>query len=145
VSYLALLGWNHPTGKEKFADLDELIRDWDPSRLGASPATFDRDRLISLTPTTSGVCRWKNSAGALRSIPEGAAGHRVRELAAVEAVRGEMRTLTDATAFAEEDHGSVDPTPLSGSCPCQARRCSCTPSKNSRAASWKIWRSQSLG
>ena len=48
VNYLALLGWNHPEGKEEFSDLDELVRDWDPSRLGASPATFDPDRLLLL-------------------------------------------------------------------------------------------------
>jgi glutamyl/glutaminyl-tRNA synthetase len=45
VNYLALLGWNHPEGKEEFVDLDELWREWDPSRLGSSPATFDPDRL----------------------------------------------------------------------------------------------------
>src|SRR3712207_75367 len=43
VSYLALLGWSHPEGKEEFASLDELVREWDPSRLGASPATFDAE------------------------------------------------------------------------------------------------------
>ena len=46
VNYLALLGWTHPTGREEFADLDELVREWDPSRLGASPSTFDPDRLL---------------------------------------------------------------------------------------------------
>jgi glutamyl-tRNA synthetase len=46
VSYLALLGWSHPEGKEEFASLDELVREWCPSRLGASPATFDADRLL---------------------------------------------------------------------------------------------------
>ena len=46
TNYLALLGWNHPEGKEVFADLDELVREWDPGRLGASPSTFDPDRLL---------------------------------------------------------------------------------------------------
>ena len=46
VNYLALLGWNHPEGKEEFAGLDEISHQWDPSRLGASPATFDPDRLL---------------------------------------------------------------------------------------------------
>src|ERR687898_689811 len=46
VNYLALLGWNHPEGKEEFAGLDEISHEWDPSRLGSSPATFDPDRLL---------------------------------------------------------------------------------------------------
>jgi glutamyl-tRNA synthetase len=46
VNYLALLGWNHPKGKEEFSGLDEIVRDWDPARLGSSPATFDADRLL---------------------------------------------------------------------------------------------------
>ena len=48
VNYLALLGWTHSEGKEEFAGLEELVREWDPSRLGASPAIFDPDRLLSL-------------------------------------------------------------------------------------------------
>ena len=46
ANYLALLGWTHPSGKEDFSDIDELVREWDPSRLGASPSTFDPDRLL---------------------------------------------------------------------------------------------------
>ena len=46
VNYLALLGWTHPKGKEDFADLEELAREWNPARLGASPAVFDPDRLL---------------------------------------------------------------------------------------------------
>ncbi|HEV3476910.1 MAG TPA: glutamate--tRNA ligase family protein, partial [Rubrobacteraceae bacterium] len=46
VNYLALLGWTHPQGREEFADLEEVAREWDPSRLGASPATFDPERLL---------------------------------------------------------------------------------------------------
>src|SRR5918998_362898 len=45
-SYLALLGWSHPEGKDVFTGLDELAREWDPSRLGVSPATFDTERLL---------------------------------------------------------------------------------------------------
>src|SRR3712207_564309 len=42
VSYLALLGWSHPEGKEQFDGLDDLVGEWDLSRLGASPAAFDQ-------------------------------------------------------------------------------------------------------
>jgi glutamyl-tRNA synthetase len=109
VSYLALLGWNHPAGKEEFADLDELLRDWDPSRLGASPATFDRDRLISLNAHHLRRLSLEELGRRLESflkepLPPG------RELAAVEAVRGEMRTLTDAPRLLRKITGSVDPT-----------------------------------
>src|SRR5918999_4149100 len=48
VGYLALLGWTHPEGKEEFIGLEELAREWEPSRLGASPAIFDADRLLFL-------------------------------------------------------------------------------------------------
>ena len=101
VSYLALLGWSHPEGREEFADLDELVREWDPSRLGASPATFDLDRLrfvnarrIRALPVEELYRRLKPFLG--ESLPEG------RELLAVEAIRDEMRLLTDAPRLLHE-------------------------------------------
>ena len=108
VNYLALLGWNHPDGKEEFADLDELSRDWDPSRLGTTPATFDADRL-----------RFFNAAN-IRSMPVEELRRRVepfleeplprgRETAAVEAIREEMRTLSEAPRLLREITGPVDP------------------------------------
>jgi glutamyl/glutaminyl-tRNA synthetase len=116
VNYLALLGWNHPAGKEEFADLDELVREWNPSRLGASPATFDRDRLISL------------NARHLRRLPPEELRRRLqpfleeplptgRELAAIEAVRDEMRTFTEAPRLLRGITGSVDPTTFAGELP----------------------------
>ena len=108
VNYLALLGWNHPDGKEEFADLDELSLDWDPSRLGTSPATFDTDRL-----------RFFNAVH-IRSMPVEELRRRVepfleeplprgRETSAVEAIREEMRTLSEAPRLLREITGPVDP------------------------------------
>ena len=109
VNYLALLGWNHPQGKEEFSDLDELAREWDPSRLGTSPATFDPDRLLFF------------DAGHIRSLPEEELRGRLepfldrplprgRERAAVEAVREEMRTLSEAPRLLREITDPVDPS-----------------------------------
>ena len=108
VNYLALLGWNHPDGKEEFADLDELSRDWDPSRLGTTPATFDADRL-----------RFFNAVHIRRMPVEALRRHvepfleeplpRGRETAAVEAIREEMRTLSEAPRLLREITGPVNP------------------------------------
>ena len=109
VNYLALLGWNHPEGREEFAGLDELAREWDPSRLGASPSTFDGDRLLDL------------NARHLRRLPPEELRPRLepflegqlppgRELAAVEAVREEMRTLSEAPRLLGGITDPVDPT-----------------------------------
>ena len=49
VNYLALLGWNHPEGKEEFSDLGEISSLWDPSRLGVEPR--------NLRPRPSAVLR----------------------------------------------------------------------------------------
>ena len=105
VNYLALLGWNHPEGKEEFAGLDELSRDWDPSRLGASPATFDPDRLLFFN--ASHIRRLSADEFHLRlepfleePLPRG------REPAALEAIREDMRTLSEAPRLL---HGITDP------------------------------------
>jgi glutamyl-tRNA synthetase len=111
VNYLALLGWNHPEGKEEFSDLDEIVRDWDPSRLGPSPATFDPDRLLFF------------DASHIRNLPVGELRQRLelfldeplprgRERAAVEAVREEMRTLSAAPRLLREITDPVDPSGL---------------------------------
>ncbi len=111
VSYLALLGWSHPEGKEEFADLDELAREWDPSRLGASPATFDAGRLlfvnarhIRLLPAEDLYRRLEPFL--VEPLPEG------RELLAVEAIRDEMRLLSDAPRLVRGITDPVDPSPL---------------------------------
>jgi glutamyl-tRNA synthetase len=109
VNYLALLGWNHPEGKEEFSDLDDIVRDWDPSRLGPSPATFDPDRLLYF------------DASHIRSLPAEELRQRLqpflheplphgRERPAVEAVREEMRTLSEAPRLLREITDSVDPS-----------------------------------
>ncbi len=116
VNYLALLGWSHPEGKEEFADLDELAREWYPSRLGASPATFDLDRLLFV------------NARHIRSLPVEELYERLgpfleeplpegRELLAVEAMREEMRLLSEAPRLLREISGPVDPSSFIGELP----------------------------
>ncbi|HEV8044576.1 MAG TPA: glutamate--tRNA ligase family protein, partial [Rubrobacter sp.] len=116
LNYLALLGWNHPAGKEEFAGLNELAREWDPSRLGASPATFDGDRLLSLNARhlrrlSSEELRRRLEPFLDEPLPPG------RELAAVEAVREEMRILSDAPRLLQEITDPVDPTTFAGELP----------------------------
>ena len=116
VNYLALLGWTHPQGKEEFTDLDELIREWDPSRLGASPATFDAERLLFF------------NARHIRRLPPDELSRRVepflteslpreRELSLVEAIQEEMRLLSDAPRLVRGILGPVDPTAFAGELP----------------------------
>ena len=108
VSYLALLGWSHPEGKEEFADLDELAREWDPSRLGASPATFDADRLLFVNARCIRALPPEELYERLvpfleEPLPEG------RELLAVEAIRDEMRLLSEAPVLLRGITGPVAP------------------------------------
>ncbi len=108
VDYLALLGWNHPAGKEEFEDLAELVAEWDPARLGASPAAFDPDRLLAF------------NARRIRALPAEELRRLVepylqeplpagRELVAVEAIREDMRVLSEAPRLLREISGPVDP------------------------------------
>jgi glutamyl-tRNA synthetase len=108
VSYLALLGWSHPEGKEEFADLDELAREWDPSRLGASSATFDADRFLFVNARCIRALPLEELYERLmpfleEPLPEG------RELLAVEAIRDEMRLLSEAPVLLRGITGPVDP------------------------------------
>jgi glutamyl-tRNA synthetase len=108
VNYLALLGWTHPEGREEFAGLEELSKEWDPSRLGASPAAFDLDRLLSV------------NARHIRRLPAGELHRRLepflteplpqgREVQTVEAVQEDMRLLSDAPRLVRDILGPVDP------------------------------------
>lgn len=116
VSYLALLGWSHPAGREEFESLEDLAGEWDPSRLGASPATFDPDRLLH------------SNAHHVRALSVDELRHRVepfleeplpagREDAAVEAIRQEMRTLSEAPRLLREIIGPVEPAVFAGELP----------------------------
>ena len=109
VGHLALLGWSHPEGREEFSGLDELAREWEPSRLGASPVTFDADRLLFV------------NARYIRSLPVEELFRRLepfleeplpegRELLVVEAVQDEMRLLSDAPRLIREITAPVDPS-----------------------------------
>jgi glutamyl/glutaminyl-tRNA synthetase len=116
VNYLALLGWTHPEGREEFADLDELVREWDPSRLGASPATFDLDRLLFFNARLirrlpAEELRLCLGPFLTEPLPPG------RELPAVEAIREEMRLLSDAPRLLREIIDPVDPSSFSGELP----------------------------
>ena len=108
VNYLALLGWTHPAGKEEFADLEDLARGWDASRLGASPSTFDPDRLFYFSARH--VRRLDDDQLRRRvepfldgPLPEG------REIAVLEVIREEARVLSDAPRLLYEITGPVDP------------------------------------
>ena len=47
VNYIALLGWNPQGEQEKFT-LEELVKEFDPSRISKSPAIFDVQKLRHL-------------------------------------------------------------------------------------------------
>ncbi len=107
IEHLATLGWSHPEGREEFDGLQELAREWDPSRLGASPAIFDPERLLQRNARR---IRALPAAELLRHLepfldgplPQG------RELLAVEAIREEMRVLSDAPRLVREMISPVD-------------------------------------
>jgi glutamyl-tRNA synthetase len=113
LNHLALLGWSHPEGREEFADLGELEKEWDPSRLGASPSAFDPERLL-----------WTNAAH-LRRLPVPELRRRLepflegplppgREEEAVEALRQDLRTLSEAPALLANITGPVPPEAARG-------------------------------
>lgn len=108
LGHLALLGWSHPEGREEFASLDELAHEWDPARLGASPAIFDTDRILGLNARRIRTLPALELARLLEPfldepLPEG------RELLTVEAIREEMRVLSDAPRRVREMTTPVDP------------------------------------
>jgi glutamyl-tRNA synthetase len=113
VNYLALLGWTHPEGREEFADLAELEREWDPTRLGASPATFDLDRLLSLNARHIRLLPAELLRGRLEPYLD-APLPRGRELLAVEALQEDMQLLSEAPRLLRELTGPVDPEPFAG-------------------------------
>jgi glutamyl/glutaminyl-tRNA synthetase len=109
VNYLALLGWNHPEGKEEFADLGEISREWDPSRLGSSPSTFDPDRLLFFNAShirrmPIEELRTRLEPFLEEPLPRG------RETAALEAITEEMRTLSEAPRLLRGITDPVDPS-----------------------------------
>jgi glutamyl-tRNA synthetase len=109
VNYLALLGWNHPEGKEEFSGLDEIVRDWDPSRLGPSPATFDPDRLLFFDASHIRRLPGEELRQRLQPFLDEPLPHG-RERAAVEAVREELRTLSEAPGLLRGITDPVDPS-----------------------------------
>jgi glutamyl-tRNA synthetase len=107
ANYLALLGWTHPAGREEFEDLADLVREWDPSRLGASPSTFDADRLLffnarRIRGLTDEELLRRVEPFLDRPLPEG------REAPALEVIREEARVLSDAPRLLREVTGPVD-------------------------------------
>jgi glutamyl-tRNA synthetase len=109
VNYLALLGWNHPEGKEEFSGLDEISRHWEPSRLGSSPATFDADRLLFFNSRHVRRLPVEELRQRLEPFLEGPLP-RGREDAAVEAIREEMKTFSEAPRLLHGITGPVDPS-----------------------------------
>lgn len=116
VSYLALLGWSHHEGREEFESIEDLAREWDPSRLGASPSTFDAERLLALNAALirrlqPDELRTLVQPFLERPLPEG------RELLVVEALQQELRTLSEAPRLLEELVGEVEPGDFAGELP----------------------------
>jgi glutamyl/glutaminyl-tRNA synthetase len=116
VNYLGLLGWTHPEGKEEFADLEELSRQWDPLRLGVSPAAFDLDRLLSVNARhirrlPAEELRRRLEPFLTEPLPQG------REVQTVEAVQEDMRLLSDAPRLVRDILGPVDPGVFAGELP----------------------------
>ena len=116
VNHLALLGWTHPAGREHFDGLDELVREWDPSRLGASPSTFDPDRLLyfdarHIRRLTDGELRRRVEPFLEEPLPEG------RGAAALAVIREEARVLSDAPRLLREVLGPVDPNAFADELP----------------------------
>ena len=116
IEYLALLGWSHPEGREDFASLEDLAAGWDPSRLGASPATFDPDRLLytnarRIRGLPAEELRRRLEPFLEEPLPEG------RELVAVEAIRDELRTLADAPALLRRITAPVEPATFTSELP----------------------------
>ena len=107
ANHLALLGWTHPDGKEFFPDLASLSQEWSPSRLGASPAVFDTERLLTLNAehirSLSPAELWPIVEPLLEKPPP-----EDKELLAVEAIQEDMKLLTEATRLLEELVGEVD-------------------------------------
>ncbi|CAA9456600.1 MAG: Glutamyl-tRNA synthetase @ Glutamyl-tRNA(Gln) synthetase [uncultured Rubrobacteraceae bacterium] len=116
LNHLVLLGWTHPSGREDFDDLDGLVREWDPSRLGASPSTFDPDRLLyfdarHIRRLAEGELRRRVEPFLDGPLPEG------REAATLEVIREEARVLSDAPRLLREVMGPVDPTAFADELP----------------------------
>ena len=116
VNHLALFGWTHPEGREGFTDLPDLAQKWDPSRLRASPATFDADRLLSLNAwhirnLSPEELRRRLEPFLEEPLPEG------REDLAVEAIQQEMRLLSEGPRLLREIVGPVDPTEFADKLP----------------------------
>ena len=108
TGYLALLGWSHPAGREEFAGLDELAREWDPARLGASPAIFDPDRLLGLNARRIRSLPAKELLRLLKPFLEEPLTQG-RELLTVEAIQEEMQVLSDAPRLVREMTSPVHP------------------------------------
>jgi glutamyl-tRNA synthetase len=116
VGYLAFLGWTHPEGREEFDGLEELSREWDPSRLGVSPATFDPDRLLSFNARL--IRRLPAEALLLRLEPFlSEALPRGRESLVAEAIQEDMQLLSDAPRLVRGLLGPVDPAAFVGELP----------------------------
>lgn len=117
VNHLALLGWSHPEGKEFFASLGELADEWTPERLGASPSTFDPERFLGLNAEHIRSLDAENLRERMEPFLGGEPLPEGRESVAVEAMREDMRTLSDAPEVLRGIVGDVEPDSFAADLP----------------------------
>ena len=111
LNFIALLGWNPGTGREKFS-LEELVREFDPKRLGKANAKFDREKLLAFNTDAIAAASPERLAAALKdyltlnpcAIPAGDE-ELLRRLVGVS--KG-IRTLADLRAKCEVLFGPDD-------------------------------------
>ncbi len=117
VSYLALLGWSHPEGREDFSSLEDLVREFDPSRLGASPAIFDADRLLVANARRIRGLSLEELLGRLEPFLGNVSLPEERRLMTAEAIQSELHKLSEAPHLIQDITGSVDADAFAGDLP----------------------------
>jgi len=111
VNYLSLLSWSSPSGEEVLPR-ERLIEEIDLSRVGASDAIFDREKLRWLSATYLRELSDEELAAQLRGFidPERYPGLVDRSIAVAAALRNRISTLGDANE--ELEHFRAPHTPV---------------------------------
>ena len=140
LNYLALLGWTHPEGKEEFSGVEELA--WSGIRPASARALPSSTRTASShsTPGTSGACppklRRRLEPFLDEPLPQG------RELQVVEAIREDMRLLSDAPRLVRDLLSPVDPGAFAAELPESSDEVFARAARGSRLTGWIVWRTR---